>query len=468
MHRLLIRGQEYIISFYAFFIPLSVAFFIKAKDQKRYLFYTVFILTIIITQAGLYIAPTLLFIFLFSCFEAVKYKNKKFIFDFCYINNFFIIIFLVLLLAAVKILPVFELLKQNSRSVDSYNPFWGPLFPNIYKTFFVPQVYFPFVGLHWNYFYLGFTPVILAFAAFLIFWKKNARFFLLFIVFALLSFGAHTQLDLFKLLRFLPFFHSIEAPTRYFIPVVIFIIALSSGSFFLIQEKIKRRFINLIFILILLFTFLDLLHINGTREESFPVFISKYPKHEAFFPVRNFRPTVKISSLIPKSVFITRSWEWTLPSQYELVLRNIGKINWYGNIHLGEYAEPKYYIDWNEIESLEPKNYVWHKNSDYRGEVYFLNYSDNRATFQYFSPNKMVVSVEVVEPDTLVVNQNYDKYWKADFGKPVNYNGLLAVNLIREGNYFIRFTYKPLSFYLGLAVSLVTFLFLIFFFKKYK
>jgi hypothetical protein len=461
IHRLLIRGQDYVSTFYCFFIPLALALFLKSKDNKKYLFYTVFILAIIVTQAGLYFVPTLLFIFLFSCLEAFKLKDKRFILDVCYIKNFFIIILFVFLLGAVKILPMLELLRQNPRSMDGYNPFWGPLMPGIYQAFFRHQSNFPFPGQHWNYFYLGFLPIILFFLSFLIYWQKTKRYFVLLIIFLLLSFGAHTRLDLFKLLWQLPVFHSIEAPTRYFVPFVIFIIAFTSGQLFLIREKIKPKFITLIFILLTIFTTVDLFLTNGTNKDSFPLPVPKYTKQTPFFPVKNSGPGDKVSPSIPKRMFLLRSWEWTMPTQYELMLQNIGKINWYGNIHLGEYAIPKYYIDWDKTESPVPENYTWHLNPDYKGEIYFLNSQINKAELKYFSSNKIIAKVSLVEPDTLIINQSYDKYWKAGSSKPISHKGLLALPLDKKGNYKVNFSYMPISFYLGLIISLATFIYII-------
>lgn len=466
LHRLMIRGQDYISCFYNFFIPLSLAFFIKAKESKRYLIYTVFILVVIITQAGLYFIPILLFIFLFCCLETVKRENKKIIFETEYIKNFFIILSFVFLLSAVKTFLMIELLKQNTRSVDSYNPFWGPFWPNVYKSIFVHQRNFSSAGMHWSYFYLGYLPVILSGAAFLIYWKKNLRYLVLLAVFTLLSFGAHTRLDLFKFLWRLPIFHSIEAPVRYFVPSVIFIIAVTSGSIFLLKEKIKLKLVNMIFISVLTFTAADLIITNGAKDESFPLAVPKYAQQEPFFQVRNLRAVGRVSPFIPKNMFRTRIWEWSRPSQYELMLQNTGKINWYGNIHLGEYVTPKYFVDWDGVESLDIKNYSWHLNPDYKGELYYLNNANNKAEYVYFSPCKIIVKADLTEPDTLVINQNYDKYWKAGQGISINYKGLLAIDLKKKGQYLIEFNYRPLNFYLGLSVSLATLFFLLWILMK--
>jgi hypothetical protein len=211
---------------------------------------------------------------------------------------------------------------------------------------------------------------------------------------------------------------------------------------------------------------IDLFIINGTREVSFPVAVPVYQAQKDFFPVKNLKPGDKVSPLIPKRMYYIRSWEWTRPTQYELLLQNMGKINAHIHIHLGEYAEPKYYIEWNGEDSFDPSNYVWHPNPKYRGELYFFNITKNKAEFKYFSPNKLIIEADISEPDTLVINQNYDKYWHAEPLNLINHQGLLGIRFKEKGNYLIKLSYLPLSFYMGLVLSLLGYLFIIFYLKR--
>ena len=153
----------------------------------------------------------------------------------------------------------------------------------VHPRFPTQQINLSLLGLNWHYFYLGYIPIIFSTLAFLIDWRKTRSLFILLIIFSLLSFGAHTRLDLFKVLWQLPFFHSIEAPERYFIHLLIFIIALLSGRFFLIRQKLKRRFVNLIFISAIIFTTLDLFFTNGGLAEPFPLPAPGYTKQVPFF-----------------------------------------------------------------------------------------------------------------------------------------------------------------------------------------
>lgn len=89
------------------------------------------------------------------------------------------------------------------------------------------------------------------------------------------------------------------------------------------------------------------------------------------------------------------------------------------------------------------------------GELYFLNNPANQAEFQYFSPNKLIVKVDLKVPDTLIINQNYNKYWRCAI-MPINHNNFLAFKLDKIGLYPIELNYLPLSFYAGLGISLLT------------
>lgn len=211
---------------------------------------------------------------------------------------------------------------------------------------------------------------------------------------------------------------------------------------------------------------LDLYWTNHPRQDIYPVKAPQYKRQESFFQVKNLMPNDSIPGAGLATIRTRHSWELTRPTQYELLLQNIGKINAYTIIHLGEYATPKYYIEWNGVDSLDPKNYAWHPNPDYKGEIYFLNHPQNKAEFQYFSPNKLIAKVSVRQPDTLIVNQNYDKYWRSNLAKPFGHNGLLAINLNKRGEYLVKFNYVPISFYAGLGVSLVTLVFIIYYLIK--
>lgn len=458
---LMLRGNTFLLDY--FILPLLFAFFIKSVEDRKYLFLTILIL-IYMVQGGLQFMTILLFLFLFSCLE----------FKWVHIKNLLIACLFVFLLGLRKAIPMSNVLSENYYTASFYKLFGNSILTpaqlwerlrGIFQLLLTHQNYsldinikgyFPF------YFYLGYIPVFLFLFAACFYWRKQLIWSVLFVIFALLTFATNTPLDLFKLLNKLPIFSSMYKPAKYFIPIVTFIITLGAGRLFSIVERFKKKgFVNLIFVALLIISTFDLYQTNRARRDIYPEKIPQYKRKESFFQVKNLSPN---NALLTPNIPMRHSWELTRPTQYELLLQNIGKINAYTNIHLGEYAIPKYYIDWNGEDSFDVKNYTWKPNPDYKGEIHFLNNPDNKAEFQYFSPNKLIARVNVISLDTLIINQNYDKYWKSDIVNPISHNGLLALKLDKKGEYLVNFNYVPLSFYIGWAISYLTLIFAFYFF----
>ena len=96
------------------------------------------------------------------------------------------------------------------------------------------------------------------------------------------------------------------------------------------------------------------------------------------------------------------------------------------------------------------------KNPGYMGEA-FLSSGKGTATVAYFSPNLVVVEADPVAKDTLVLNQNYFKGWKADGIDAVDRWGLVATP-IEPGRKQVTFRYSPTSFKAGLVISAISFI----------
>ncbi len=465
MHRIMVRGQEYISLFYFFFLPLVLALFIKGRSDKRARVCAVFVLTVMASQAGLYFVPMALFLFLFALMEVFNRGQGRLSVSLSPLKDLFVIFLFVFLLGAVKFFPMLELLAGSPRVMESYNPFWFLSWSFLTRAFFVHQGHFQFEGQHWGYFYLGVVPVLLALSSFLLFWRRTYKYFVLLVIFSLLTFAGHTRLDFFRFLQPLPLFNSIEAPARYFAPLIILCVALAAGQIFSVLDRFKSRWASFLVVALLALTAVDLAVTNSAEQDPFLVPVAPVSHSGPFFQVKNASPARNVSPLIPKRMFLTRTWEWTRPTQYELMRQNIGKINWYGNIHRGEYAAPKYFIDWNGIDSSSPGNYTWRLNPAYRGEIYFLRDAANQATFLSFTPLRMDILAQVTHPDTLVINQNFDKYWISSLARPLNKDGLLSLAFERPGSYRVRLTYVPWPFYFGALVSVLTLFSLLYYLK---
>jgi hypothetical protein len=80
-----------------------------------------------------------------------------------------------------------------------------------------------------------------------------------------------------------------------------------------------------------------------------------------------------------------------------------------------------------------------------------------------WSPNRISVAVELKQPAVLIINENWNEHWKANKGRLVKFGnkysrdengGTLAVEL-PAGAYTVQLYYRPISFVVGAAVSVV-------------
>ncbi len=228
---LMLRGNLFLADY--FYLPFLLVFFIKSKENKKYIFFTTFVL-IYLLRGNLKLAAISLFLFLFACSE----------FKWIYLRNFLMVFLFTFLLGAKMFIPMLELLRENRYGVYFYELFGEPLLTNpallerirgIYSLLLTHQSspldiaikgYFPLE------FYLGYIPVSLFIFASLFYWRKQLKWTALFVIFILLSFATNTPLDLFRLLHNLPIFKAMYKPAKYFVPIVTFIITLGAGRFF--------------------------------------------------------------------------------------------------------------------------------------------------------------------------------------------------------------------------------------------
>lgn len=440
-----------------FYLPLILAFFLKAKERGYYSIFCAALFAVLITNgAGLCIITLSLFLILFSFINAFQIERRKIKISLGYLKVFFTVIILSFLLAAVRILPAVKLLSINDRGYDNYlDAAEGSLtLKNFFYSIFPRAIYagsndcFPgtdsVVG---STMYFGYFPLLLCLLAFFIFRKELVRYFILLLIFIMLCFGKNSPLDLFKLLWHIPFFHSLHYPNKYFAFFCVFIISLVSGKAFLVFKRYKRYASLSVFFAIMIISinavhlfFVNRVYHKGLFAEERP----KYVYENSFFHVNS----ITANPAVKDEYRYHRDGEKNAFLQYICVLKNIGLINWHGNIYLGEYAVPKYLVDL--------KTNRWHLNPAYRGEAFFLRNSANQARIRYFSPNKLSLDCLINDPDKLVINQNYDNDWRSKNGAVGSCNGLLSMDLQKKGRYVVELSYVPVLFYAGLVISSAT------------
>jgi hypothetical protein len=154
---------------------------------------------------------------------------------------------------------------------------------------------------------------------------------------------------------------------------------------------------------------------------------------------------------------------------YFYIRQNVGLTDFHQDllVKIGNHAIPKYFVNIGDYRYITKPEGRLTLNPEYKGEAFFLD-GESQAWIAYFSPNKIHIKVTVKKPGTLVINQNYHKSWRASLGRVGSYQGLLAAELQKTGEYEVILTYVPVDFYAGLVISVIAIacLFALFKFKK--
>ena len=393
----------------------------------------------------------MLFLFLFSLLSSFKVGKKlknvklnRLKFNARPLRVFFLILFLVLFLGMVKILPVLEQLDSYDRCVDDYSNVYlsdgcyedyadtkeyAITFPNLINSFLVDD------HINHSTMFVGIIPLLFFMLSLLFLNKKVIKYASLFFLMAILILGPHFFVDFYWLIWKLPFFHSVNKISKYLAPLILFSFSIVVGAVVpaLKRSKQKRNILfNLALLLLITFSIGNQFYYNIQRQSGlFDVVPPVFVKEEGFYQTYVDNVNLRYEPFLGRI-------------HYYNLKRGVGTINWYGSILLDENTEPKYFVSREGVERDNPQ---------YKGETYFLN-ENNQAQIDFFSTNKLIISTNIsLLPDSLIVNQNYNKYWRANCGIVVDNGGLLAIELTEDcGPVELRFI--PYSFIIGFIITL--------------
>ena len=477
------------------YLPLLLFLITKAVKNIRYIFFSSLLIVLMLFSGfNLYLAPAFLFLFIYAILEDTNTSQKDITLrkrDLL-TPRFFVILLISFFLGAVKIIPLLELLSHNSRSFDVYAAAsTGAMTFNGFFTALLAKG--PFAvgnesiagpnGLGMGcVFFFGYIPLSFFVCSIVICFRKIWKYLLLFILFTILAMADNFPIDIFNLLWHIPLFNSIHEPARYFGFPMVFTFSIISGA--VLNSSLlfkKNRIVIAIVSIMALYSIVNMyasnsLYFDFTGRMQIRPPAANWKEHSLF----NVRTIPFSKKLIPDAV---RSKVWAPSYRQELVpglqcflvRRNIGLINWFGNIKLEEDATEKYRVTlgygsyWKDLRMDRSLSNGVIENNAYKGESYFYNTpSINHIHNIDWQPNEIIIDIDQSTPDILIINQNFNKNWQVTSGKLINKNGLLAVFLDSPIKGTISFTYRPLSFLIGLTVSLLTFSFCLFrfFIKK--
>ncbi|MCK5180523.1 MAG: hypothetical protein KAR32_13415 [Candidatus Omnitrophica bacterium] len=355
------------------------------------------------------------------------------------------------LLCAIKLFPMFEFLFQYPRVTDESS---GTNLMTLFNMLLSrKQVFLNDYVLSWQSAkemglkyqwheygaYVGIVPLALYFCGVVKRFRENWPLILTGLIFLLIALGSESPINLWKILHSFPIYDSLHVPSR-FIFGFVFSVALLSGWGLMFFEKIisatrnkmkisPGEWVSFAVVMCVLF---DLLLVNAPIfKEAFRISPLKVARNASF------RQRYKDENFLRYEMINSVKCHLSYSSMYPILLSNSGILEAYEVVNVKK----------GHVRSVS--------DPDYRGETYLAG-SNGNILAEYFSPNKLTIDVHVKVPDVLVINQNYYTGWRVKRNGKIlragSFNGLIAEPVL-PGRHRVTFFYMPLSFLIGLFVS---------------
>ena len=439
------------------FIPYVFLFYLKSfDDKKNIVFASIFLALMLLAGTHIFLFISL-FLVVHSIFKFIKIKKIS---SFKILLSMFI---LAVLLSSIKLIPNIDFLGKYPRYVNEYSGYslntWYHGLLDRDQGYFSERNLGPFydggrgekgkhpfitgVSHYWAEYgaYIGLIPLILFLMGVPLLWKKQWPLILTSFVFLWLSFGHRAPISLWEVFRSFPLLNMVIAPVR-LIVIFIFCLAVINGltlqrlyQIFNGRLKNNKKIIKFVAFLIVFFVAFDLILVNGqVLKDAFIIPPLNISSNEEFYQTSEHYPYSNL----------------TMMYEYPNFLRNEGQVNTFWRL----YYPTKTYAMSQESEG-------------YKGEV-FLQNTKGKASYAYWSPNKLIIDVNVSSEGYVVINQNYYEGWKTKNNRKVeSFNGLISTK-VYPGDKQIIFYYLPWSFVFGAVISLFSLIFILYLIIKWK
>ena len=430
------------------YLPWAFLCYLKGFEKWQFSLLSGLCLVLMYFCGGAYnLAITLLFLALYSLIVVRKHGVVS------VVRDLSLTLIFAALLGAVKFLPSIAFLHEHPRKMNDYSGFslnllWHSLLSRNqsiaavgmyeHKEGFLNGMSY---GMDENGMYIGLIPLLL-FLVGLFLHRRRWQLWLCFLFFLWLSFGNRAPLSLWKLVHVMPIYDSMRVAQRFRI-VFMLILAIFSGFGLLSLRKYLRRLFqkpivaNLTALVVLSVILLDLMLVNSPIfKDAFPISPLETKREETFYQISRL-PNYGSGS-----------------AMYPAFLSNIGIVDGYESANVPRNAIPK-------------------DSSQYKGEV-FLHETEGKVSIRNWSPNKIVVEVDVLKEGYLVLNQNFYPGWRAKAEaihmehpeeggevtvrrqrrEVISLEGLLAVKISPQ-DVVVELRYLPVSFLVGLILSFI-------------
>lgn len=447
------------------YLPWVFLFYLKALENWRYGLAAGFFLALMFFSGAAYPLPiTLLFLGVYGLILVVFREVDLFRLA----GTLGVIVASTLCVGAIKFFPSIEFQQTHPRTLYDYsgyslNSLRYSLFSRDQRLEAIANLPIEqpgFLngvtgGMDENGVYIGLIPFVLFVLGIGLHSKRRFILFLCFLIFLWISFGNRPRAELWSLLHLLPFYTAMRIAQRFRIVFMLCLAILagfgfqtvSSYIFRLVSRRAVARFLSLA---ILLGVLCDLVSVSWfVFQDAFLIPPIEVPKSQTFYQI------------------------WTLPAydEHGFIASPAGDgvdpFDDHNSFHMfSSYGSvyPAFLANLGTISVVTsaavPREAIPISAEDYQGEVY-LKDTTGRVEISDWSPNRVVIDVQVTEPGFLVLNQNYYSGWhvRGDEGRQVEeVDQRLAVKVIPDDER-IELYYLPTSFVVGVMVTLATVLF---------
>ena len=306
--------------FWYFYIPLIFYIILKAETNKRYIIIAAMLLSFVLMSGSISYMTFCLFFCIFFIGELI-FRTKKNVINMRRLVTFLLIIILSLCYGMIKLLPMVELLRVNSRIVG----------PQIFQGFYLEKTVNMIKCL---FFECGYIKFILCMVAIIFIRRKIIVWIFLLAVCTLIALSIDSPISLSAFLSYLPVFKSIKNWYKYFDFYIIFTSAIISGELLTYISLNCKNNVKSIFLLFIFLVGIVPLYWNNIKLQ-YQIFTKPIPlvKKEAdFYQV--------------ESIGLPRDTLRTFRSNHYLnLLRNVGTIDFYTELPMRQSAIPRYFIE---------------------------------------------------------------------------------------------------------------------------
>ncbi len=464
-------------------IPITLYFLYKAINNKqpRYIIFSSISASMFILAGDLYGA--LFFSFLFLAFFLIKIISSK---DKEMLYSFLKIITLTLLISSIKLIPLLFIKNFLSRNVDVFQGLENIFF--VFSRFYGTTTETSY-GRWESYSFIGILPFIL-FLIGSIFHKSKEKYYLILSIIVALFWVQGSVPSIAKAIHSLPVIDIFRVPTRIYIFLTFYLIALSTlGLDFIISKSKKITSKRAIFIiscnLLLIASYNVYFENNRFLQLDFDQSNEKMyqginTELKSFGAPNTIAPKLIVvedpGSLTRQHVFMQNSLHY-FNAYYGYKLDFQDHINNSGITYsipdIKIRQNPVRYADTTQMELVTQQ----YNNSLPFAFVIRGNGGIDNLSIKGYKPGNVLIEVTNVLPgDIVVLKTSYYTGWSVKLDDEEgyisanNYQGLVSYQITKpQEKLRVHFVYRPVDLYIALAVMSLSIPFsFLFVYKKIK